>query len=103
MRVNFDAPITDLKGVTLKDGENDVTLASVACNALMASFPDEQSLDAKAKVRRFRLAEKAVDGGVQDVDAEDVVELKKVLGKAFGPLVVGRAFDIIDPPEAEDN
>ena len=96
MQVNFDAPITDLKGVVLKDGENDVTLASVSCTALMASFPDEQNLDAKAKVRRFHLAEAAVDGGVQDLETEDVTELKKVLGKAFGPLVVGRAFEIIE-------
>jgi len=96
MQVNFDAPITDLKGEPLKDGENVVTLASVACTALMAAFPDEQNLDAKAKITRFNLAMLVVDGGVCEVKTEELAELKKVLGRAFGPLVVGRAFEIIE-------
>jgi len=98
MKVDFDSKITDLRGEALRgeDG-SDVTLASVSCTALLASYPDEQNLVPDAKVRRFRLAQQAIAGGEQDVKAEDVVELKNVLGKAYGPLVVGRAFDIIEP------
>jgi hypothetical protein len=51
-------------------------------------------------VRRFRLAEIAARGGEREVKVEDVALIKQLLGKAFAPLVVGRAYDIIEPPSA---
>jgi len=51
-------------------------------------------------VKRFRLAEIAAKGGAQEMKVDDVALMKKLIGKAFAPLIVGRAFDIIEPPSA---
>lgn len=102
MQIDFSAKIKDLKGAVMKDGDSDVTLGAISCTALFALYPDEQNLAAEEKVKRFRLAQSAVDGGVQDIPVDDVAALKKLIGRAFNPLVVGRAFDIIDPPKPEE-
>lgn len=101
MNIDFSAVILDIEGKPTKDGaEKDLTLGAVSCTALLAQYADEQSLSGDEKVKRFRLAEAAVKGGVQDIKVEDAALLKKLLAKAFGPLVVGRAYDIIEPPAA---
>ena len=100
MKIDFSAVIKDLDGDPVKDGEKDATLGRVACTALLASYADEQNLAAEDKVRRFRLAEIAAKGGEREVKVEDVALIKTLIGKAFAPLVVGRAYDSIEPPSA---
>jgi hypothetical protein len=53
-------------------------------------------------VRRFRLAEIVAKGGEREVKVEDVALIKTLIGKAFAPLVVGRAYDIVEPPVCPD-
>ncbi len=100
MKIDFSAVIKDLDGDAVKDGEKDATLGRVACAALLASYADEQNLPAEEKVKRFRLAEIAAKAGQQEVKIDDVALIKKLIGKAFAPLVVARAYDIIEPPSA---
>ena len=100
MKIDFSAVIKDLDGDAVKDGETDATLGRVASTALLASYADEQNLPAEDKVKRFRLAEIAAKGGEREVKVEDVALIKTLIGKAFAPLIVGRAFDIIEPPSA---
>src|SRR6516164_2901594 len=100
MKIDFSAVIKDLDGDAVKDGEKDATLGRVACTALLVSYADEQNLAAEDKVKRFRLAEIAANGGAQEMKVEDVALIKKLIGKAFAPLVVARAYDIIEPRSA---
>ena len=97
MKIDFSAVIKDLAGEAVKDGVKDATLGRVACTALLASYADEQNLAAEDKVKRFRLAEIAAKGGEREVKVEDVALIKQLIGKAFAPLVVARAYDIIEP------
>lgn len=99
MKIDFDTKITGLRGETLKDGEQDFTLASAACTALLSVFDDERDLDAKTKISRYKLAMKIVEanGAGVDLSVEEVSDVKKLIGKAFAPLIVGRAFEILDP------
>jgi hypothetical protein len=98
MKIDFSAIIKDLDGDAVKDGERDATLGRVACTALLATYADEQNLVAEDKVKRFRLAEIASKGGEQEIKVDDVALIKKLIGKAFAPLIVARAYDIIEPP-----
>jgi hypothetical protein len=98
MKIDFSAVIKDLDGGAVKDGDKDATLGRVTCTALLASYADEQNLPAEDKVKRFRLAEIAARGSEQEMKVDDVALVKKLIGKAFAPLVVGRAYDIIEPP-----
>jgi hypothetical protein len=100
VKIKFSAPILDMEKNPVKEGDKDVTLGSVSCTALLATYPDEKELSGDDKVKRFRLAEAAVAGGEQEVKVEDAALLKKLIAKAYAPLVVGRAYDIIEPPSA---
>jgi hypothetical protein len=101
MKIDFSAVIKDLDGEAVKDGEKDATLGRVACTALLASYADEPNLAAEDKVKRFRLAEVAARGGEQEMKIDDVALVKTLIGKAFAPLIVARAYDIIEPAAAE--
>jgi hypothetical protein len=77
----------------------EVTLGDVSVRALMAVAPDEQNLAGEEKFKRFVLAMKIKDGGEVALSAEDIALLKKLIGKIYAPLVVGRAFPLLDPGE----
>lgn len=104
MQIDFAAELNDLDGNPIKaDGEKNATLSSIACTALLAVYADEQNLAPSEKVNRFQLALVATKGGMQDMKVEDVAMLKRLIGKAFGPLIVGRAYDILEPaPKAAE-
>lgn len=97
MKIDLSAPIKDLANDFIKDGDKDLVLSAICCSALLTPDPKEGEVSPEEKIKRFRLATKIYDGGLQDLSAEDVAMLKKLIGRAFPPLVVGRAFDILDP------
>ena len=80
------------------DTEN-LTLASACVQALMAVFPDEQNLSGVIKAERWALALKILGsyGEPVDLTVEQVASIKAVVGKAYGPAVVGRAYQLLDP------
>ena len=96
MKLDFSMPILDQHDKTIMEDGKELTLGSVSCTALLASFPDEQNLAPTKKVERFDLALIAAKGGQQDVTPEQFTELKGLLGRAFGPLIVGRTYKILD-------
>lgn len=96
MKLDFSAKIKDQNGNPIDEAGKDLTLGGVSCTALLATFADEQNLAPAKKVERFQLAMIVAKGGKQDVTPEQFTELKGLLGKAFGPLIVGRAYQILD-------
>lgn len=97
MKINFAAALHDLDGKPLLEEGLAITLGVIACRSLMATFNDEQSLGAEVKVKRFKMALDITRGDDQDIPVEDVAELKRLIGKAYGPLIVGRCYEIIEP------
>jgi len=109
---DFSAKILDLNGKSFVDDvkcpadqtgkrpcDDETTLAVIAMRALLAPYQDEQNLSGEDKFKRFALAMKIKDGGEVPVSAEDIALLKKLIGKLYTPLVVGRAFPLLDPSE----
>lgn len=101
---DFSTPIKDLDGnvimeaASVPDGSpKAVTLGRVAVNAVLQNYPDEAGLAGDVKVKRFMLAMKVVDAGEVELTAEEVTALKERIAKAYGPLVVGRAWALLDP------
>lgn len=92
MKIDFSKPIADLDGKPVED----LTLRVVALNALMAMLPDEQRLPGDKKVERFALAMRVNAGGEVDVSAEDAALMKDLIGKVYGALVVGRAYEMLN-------
>ena len=96
MEINFDSPITNLKGITLEgeDKEN-VILKNICVNALMTEIPNNNDTG-EIKLKRFNLAQKIYVGGKIEVTAEEVALLKERIGLCFSTLIVGRAWELLE-------
>lgn len=78
-------------------GESEpMTVRLAATRALTAQYRDEQSLTGDEKWPRFHLALKITDEDEPDLKAEEIVLIKKLVGKMYGPVVVGRVWAILD-------
>ena len=100
MEIDFSQAMKNLDGTEAMEGEGKgakaLTLGSVATEALLAVFQDEQALPGNDKVRRYELALRVHKGGKQDMKAEEIVEIKTLVGKAFAPIIVGQAWKMLE-------
>jgi hypothetical protein len=107
---DFSAPITDQTGKPVPlcadktpDCEKPMTLGRVVGIALFSTFPDESdprtgtAPSGEEKVKRAKLALEVFDGGQHDLTAEETALAKKLVAKAYAPLVVMRAWELLDP------
>jgi len=112
MKINVTEQLEELDGTPMVTGKRvcqvcgqvvdekePMTVRLAATRALTAVYRDEQNLAGDEKVTRFHLALKIVDEDESDLTAEDIVEIKKMVGKMYGPVVVGRVWSIVDPKE----
>ena len=99
LAIDFATPIKQLDGEPMrKDDKQIFTLNDAVQNALLATYQDEPNLDGVEKSRRFWLAKKINDQRKDPpVTSDEIALIKKLIAKAFNPLVVGRAWDMLDP------
>jgi len=100
MLIDFQKPILDLKSEPLKMAEQPFLLLNACQEALIAQFQDETQLPAADKVKRFALAMKIDNKLPIDITIEEAAEIKKLVGKLYNNLVVGRVFEIFDAAAA---
>lgn len=107
MQINFTVEMKNLNGHTLKERVSDpddpekvvvddVTLKLISVNALLAV---EEGMSGKEKAKRYALAMLVhqSDGDGLDLGIDDVALVKRLIGKNYSPLVVGQAWQILDP------
>lgn len=124
MRINPNIEITDIKGdaitekrfvfVCPKCGEKadmqnnqiiddtgePVRLKNLCINVLTSLTEEDKNLTADKKFYRGKLAERIYNAEEDiDVRSEDIAMLKKLIAKAYSPLLVMKAFEILDPEE----
>lgn len=104
MKIDFSAELTGLTGDPLKDETGAViNLGMVCIHVLLTPLTDPargqpENPPATEKVRFANLAQdiftstKPLDLGVEDVGL-----LKERIGRAFPPLTVARAWELLDP------
>lgn len=102
--INFDATLKTLTGEDMQiPGPNGATkpasLRVMAAMALCGTYQDEQNLAGDEKFRRGMLAMKLENGGAEQLKAEEIAEIKKLIGKAYGPWEVAQAWRLLDPAE----
>lgn len=96
---NFDFSINDVDGNSIKqpdkDGkEKELIARIVVVNSLLNNFTEQDSGEDKAK--RYSLAMILNKGGEHDLSPEDIVLIKALVGKGFGPIVVGQIYDYLN-------
>lgn len=100
MKVDFSQSLVDLDGKALVEqtSSKPITLRALAVNALMASFEDEKNLSGEEKVKRYETA--LLVHNSQDEPIEMTVEavalIKRLIGRSYGPLLVGQAWKMLD-------
>jgi len=91
-----DAAIRDTDGKVLRP-ERDFTLRKACTEALQALNLSGDSPDGEERFKRYQLALKVMSSEEPDLTADEIVKLKRLIGLAFGAIVVGRAYEILDP------
>lgn len=88
--------------VEIKDGgscpeDKLFNLKMAAINALYGQYKGEENLSGEQRYRRGKIAD-MIDksNGDLKLKIEDAAEVKKLIGQAYGPLIVKQAWDIID-------
>lgn len=62
-----------------------------------------KELKGEEKVERFELAKEIhKSAGLVDLQSEQIALLKKLIARAYGPLTVGQAWQVLDPHEAAE-
>ncbi|MFA5406994.1 MAG: hypothetical protein WC307_06580 [Candidatus Nanoarchaeia archaeon] len=96
MEIDFNQTINDLDGKPIPNELHEaVTLKSISRTALLNMAPDEK-LKPEDKVKRYDLAMKIYLGTKVDLTIEEIAMLKPIIGNSFGPLVVGRAYSMLE-------
>jgi hypothetical protein len=98
--INFDQLLLNLDGTVVKEGDRDITLKLLSVGALSTSFQDEQNLSATDKFKRGALAMQIYNATEPfTLKSEDITMLKGVIGKAYSPLIVYKAYQLLDEGE----
>ena len=104
MRIDFSAILLNLNDSPLMQppgpngSEVPATLAWVASGSAPARDRGERTGRRSTSCTRSRSRVGA--GGEVELKSEDVALIKTKIGEQFAPLVVGRAFDLLEPPVA---
>lgn len=94
---NFDFELKDINGDVCKDEKgNNVTAKNIILNSLERLDLEESSLSGADKASKYRLMILINSGGDVELKSEDVTLFKKLIGKFWGPLVVGRMYEYLD-------
>lgn len=111
MKINLNIVLKDIESeeditYTGKDGTEKSFTASLVCiRALMQLFKGEEELSGEVKLSRYNLATRIKSCEKRDIPVhlvtEEIVEIKKVVSKAFGTLIVGQVFPILEGDKEE--
>jgi len=102
VKIDFGQKIKNIDGTIAKEGgkeeDKDMTLGFICANALLANIPNENpsGLD---KFKRWELAKKVIGNETVEVTAEDISMMKELVGKAFGVIVVGQTYQMLEKKE----
>jgi hypothetical protein len=97
--IDFTKQLTDLKGSPLLGADKTpMTLGEVAATALETSMEQDRQVPADQKVKQDLLARNIYRCKSCSLSVEDIALIKARINMMYGPLIVGQAFKILDPP-----
>ncbi len=100
MKINIHAPFKNLDGTIMTNNDKELQLKDVLVESLLAAFKDEETLTGEEKAKRYQLAMSVYNTNGEeglnfDMKVEDVAMVKKLIGKAYLPLIVGQAYEML--------
>jgi hypothetical protein len=100
MKIDLTVILKSLDGEVLEEKTKDklvpITLKSVCVNAMLSMTDEDRQEQGTSKAERYKLAFKLSEGGNQDLSTDEIVKIKERIGKIYIPLIVGRAYDLLE-------
>jgi len=93
MKVDLERKLKDAKGQDFQDG---ATIAMAAYNALQAPLPTDQGQNVDIAFKRWKLLQTIGKGGVQEISAEDIAEIKKRAAAGLGIIAFGALAEALE-------
>jgi hypothetical protein len=93
MKIDLEKKLLDARGKEFTDG---ATVAMAALNALSAPHPSDQQQTMEQAYKRWKLLQVLGKGGVADLTAEDVAEIKKRAVGSLGIIAFGALADALE-------
>ena len=93
MKLVVTQQLTDLDGNPLPQ---ETKMRTIFVNALLADYKDEQNVSGEQKLERYELALRINAYDEVELKVEEAALLKKLVAKAYTPLVVGQAWKLIE-------
>lgn len=88
----------------------DLTLREVVTNSLLAPPPDQQMgrpaevIEGAEKARRYYLAIEIYKAKKQiELNVDNIKLIMDEIGRVYPPIIVGQAYEILDPPEGSSS
>ena len=95
MKIEFNRELKTLDGESMKMNDKPLTLRSASVEALLIPKQGDSGTD---KAKSYALAMKIhQSNGQVDLTIDEAAELKKRIGENMTPLVVGQAWEMLDP------
>jgi len=96
--INIRETFKTINGEDIIEEKNNITLAKVIVNALLATFPDETTLSGEEKLLRWEMAMKVNSCQEDEIElkSEEIVKLKVLIAKGFSTTVVGQAWKLLE-------
>lgn len=97
MIINCNQLLKAVDGTILARNQTPLELKTVLCEALMASYKEEQDLGGDEKHKRFKLSQKIFRSKEPiNISAEEIVIIKRLVGLIYSPAIVGPVFDLLE-------
>ena len=99
MQIDVTQELKTLSGapIPVDETREPFTLRAVCVNVLLGQAADERGITGEEKFKRYELARKIYNEDKPELSVEDLALLKKLIGAGYAPLVVGQAWQMIDP------
>lgn len=98
-KIDMNAKLLNIDGSNIPISPTDptaLTLRKACVDALGAMGLPGDNPDAVEKGKRFWLMLK-IQHQKGDLTVDDISLVKKMIGMAYGPIVMGRAYELLDP------
>ena len=104
MKIKTDVVLKTLNGDVLKDNDGqgniiDATLKNAIVNALLAPLQQGKIETGVDKVKKYELSCRIYESDEIELTPEEVVLIKERVGEAFGAIVVGQVFNLLEGKE----
>lgn len=98
MKINVTQQFHEIDGTPATVGEekNPFMLRKVLVESLLLTYNDEAHLPGEEKVKRYELAVKIQREDEPELKIEDIALVKKLVGKAYAPIIVGQAWSMLE-------